>query len=126
MGDGLLEQMKYGNTMYYTDFSLKLLEDALYEISAAKLDFGQRTFVIRTGEQGARLFHNAVRNAMSGWTEFAVNGDALGVVRKTTSSLNKNALAAGFQFTEFSAPNGITVKLEVDHWYDDPVNILAA
>ena len=50
MGDGLLEQMKYGNTMYYTDFSLKLLEDALYEISAAKLDFGQRTFVIRTGE----------------------------------------------------------------------------
>ena len=121
MGDGLLEQMKYGNTMYYTDFSLKLLEDALYEISAAKLDFGQRTFVIRTGEQGARLFHNAVRNAMSGWTEFTVNGDALGVVRKTTSNLNKNALAAGFQFTEFSAPNGITVKLEVDHWYDDPV-----
>ena len=50
MGDGLLEQMKYGNTMYYTDFSLKLLEDALYEISAAKLDFGQRTFVIRTGK----------------------------------------------------------------------------
>ena len=72
-------------------------------------------------EQGARLFHNAVRNAMSGWTEFTVNGDALGVVRKTTSNLNKNALAAGFQFTEFSAPNGITVKLEVDHWYDDPV-----
>lgn len=77
-------------------------------------------------EQGARLFHNAVRHAMSGWTEFTVNGDALGVVRKTTSNLNKNALAAGFQFTEFSAPNGITVKLEIDHWYDDPVNILAA
>lgn len=121
MGDGLLAQMRYGNTYYYNTFSLKMLEDALYELSAAKLDFGDRTFVIRTGEIGAIMFHNAVRNAMSGWTEFTVNGDALGVVRKTSSPLNKNALAAGFQFTEFSAPNGVTVKLEVDNFYDDPV-----
>ena len=121
MGDGLLAQMKYGNTYYYNDFSLKMLEDALYELSAAKLDFGERTFVIRTGEQGAILFHNAVRNSLSGWTEFQINADNLGMVRKTTSPLNKNALAAGFQFTEFSAPNGVVVKLEVDNFYDDPV-----
>ena len=121
MGDGLLAQMKYGNTYYYNDFSLKMLEDALYELSAAKLDFGQRTFVIRTGEQGAILFHNAVRNSLSGWQEFQINADNLGMVRKTTSPLNKNALAAGFQFTEFSAPNGVVVKLEVDNFYDDPV-----
>lgn len=121
MGDGLLEQMKYGNTFYYNHFSLKLLEDALYELSAAKLDMKDRTFIIRTGEVGARLFHYAVRNAMSGWTEFAVNADQLGVVRKTNSPLNANALAAGFQFTEWSAPNGLVVKLEVDNWYDDPV-----
>lgn len=121
MGDGLLAQMKYGNTYYYNDFSLKMLEDALYELSAAKLDFGERTFVIRTGEQGAILFHNAVRNSLSGWQEFQINADNLGMVRKTTSPLNKNALAAGFQFTEFSAPNGVTVKLEVDNFYDDPV-----
>ena len=122
MGDGLLEQMKYGNTYYYNDFSLKLLEDALYELSAAKLDMKDRTFIIRTGERGAILFHNAVRNAMSGWTElFQVNADQLGVVRKANSPLNANALAAGFQFTEFSAPNGVTVKLEVDNFYDDPV-----
>jgi hypothetical protein len=121
MGDGLLAQMKYGNTYYYNTFSLKMLEDALYELSAAKLDFGQRTFVIRTGETGAILFHNAVRNAMSGWTEFDYNGDALGVVSKTTSPLHKNALKAGFQFTEFLAPNGVHIKLEVDNFYDDPV-----
>ena len=120
-GSGLLEQMKYGNTYYYNTFSLKLLEDALYELSAAKLDMGERTFIIRTGEIGAILFHNAVRNTMSGWTEFAVNADQLGIVRKTNSPLNKNALAAGYQFTEFSAPNGVTVKLEVDNFYDDPV-----
>lgn len=121
MGDGLLEQMKYGNTFYYNQFSLKLLEDALYELSASKLDMNDRTFIIRTGEVGARLFHYAVRNAMSGWTEFAVNADQLGVVRKTNSPLNANALAAGFQFTEWSAPNGLVVKLEVDNWYDDTV-----
>lgn len=122
MGDGLLAQMKYGNTFYYNDFSLKMLEDALYELSAAKLDFGERTFVIRTGEQGAILFHNAVRNSLSGWQEFQINADQLGMLTKTKSPLHKNAMAAtGMQFTEFSAPNGVTVKLEVDSFYDDPV-----
>jgi hypothetical protein len=122
MGDGLLAQMKYGNTYYYNDFSLKMLEDALYELSAAKLDFGDRTFVIRTGEQGAILFHNAVRNSLSGWQEFQINADQLGMLTRTNSPLHKNSMAAtGMQFTEFSAPNGVTVKLEVDSFYDDPV-----
>lgn len=42
--------MEVANTMYYNNFSLKLLEDALYELSAAKLDMGERTFVIKTGK----------------------------------------------------------------------------
>lgn len=50
MGDGLLEQMKYGNTFYYNNFNLKLLEDALYELSASKLSMEDRTFIIRTGK----------------------------------------------------------------------------
>lgn len=51
-GAGLYEQMEVANTFYYNDFSLKLLEDALYELSASKLDFGDRYFLIRTGERG--------------------------------------------------------------------------
>lgn len=51
-GSGLLEQMEVANTMYYNTFSLKLLEDALYELSAAKLDYGDRYFLIKTGERG--------------------------------------------------------------------------
>lgn len=43
------------------------------------------------------------------------------VVRHTTSPLNQNALVAGYQFTEYQAPNGIRVKIEVDPMYDDPV-----
>lgn len=121
MGDGLFAQMEVGNTIYYNDFSLKLLEDALYELSANKLDINERVFVLKTGMRGATLFHKAVLDTVSGWTQFTINGDNLGVVEKTQSNLHKNALAAGFQFTEFRAPNGVRVKVEVDNFYDDPV-----
>ena len=66
-------------------------------------------------------FHKAVLNTISGWTQFVFNGDALNVVEKTQSNLHTNALTAGFQFTEYEAPNGVRVKIEVDNFYDDPV-----
>ena len=44
--------MEYANTMYYNNFSLKLIEDALYELSASKLGMKDRVFVIKTGERG--------------------------------------------------------------------------
>lgn len=119
-GAGLYEQMEVANTMYYNTFSLKLLEDALYELSAAKLDFGDRYFVIKTGERGAIQFHKAVLNAVSGWTQFVTDGNAP-IIKKTSSNLHSNALAAGFQFTEFLAPNGVRVKVDVDPYYDDVV-----
>lgn len=50
MGAGLYEQMEVANTMYYYNFSLEMLEDALYELSASKLGFGDRHFVLKTGE----------------------------------------------------------------------------
>ncbi len=120
-GDGLFAQMEVANTIYYNTFSLKLLEDALYELSASKLEFGDRYFLIKTGEMGAIAFHKAVLNTVSGWTQFDLSGDALGVVKKTSSKLHSNALTAGFQFTEFLAPNGVRVKVEVDPYYDDRV-----
>lgn len=125
-GAGLLEQMEAGNTMYYNTFSLKLLEEALYSLSAAKLGFGERTFVIKTGEWGALQFHKEVLKTTSGWTQFVLDNSSIGVIEKTQSNLHSNALSAGFQFTEFKAPNGVRVKIEVDSFYDDPVNIIAA
>ena len=121
MGAGLYEQMSYGNTSHYNDFSLKILEDALYELSAAKLGFKERTFIIRTGERGAIQFHKAVLDTVSGWQKFQINGDAVGMVKKTNSPLHENALSAGFQFVEYLAPNGVKVKLDVDPYYDDVV-----
>ena len=121
-GAGLFEQMEVANTMFYNNFNIKLIEDALYELSAAKLSMGKdRYFVIYTGARGAIQFHKAVLKEISGWTQFVLNGDQLGVVQKTNSELHTNALAAGFQFVEYMAPNGIRVKIEVSPFYDDPV-----
>ena len=120
-GAGLFEQMEVANTMYYNKFSLKLLEDALYQLSAAKLEYGDRTFLIKTGERGAIQFHKAVLNVISGWTQFMLDNSSIGVIEKTQSVLHSNALSAGFQFVEYKAPNGVRVKLDVDPYYDDPV-----
>ena len=120
-GAGLYEQMEVANTSFYNDFSLKLIEDALYELSAAKLGMKDRYFLIKTGERGAIQFHKAILQTISGWQAFTLNGDALGIVKKTQSELHDNALSAGFQFVEYKAPNGVRVKIDVDPYYDDPV-----
>jgi hypothetical protein len=120
-GAGLFEQMEVANTSYFNSFSLKLLEDALYELSASKLDFGDRHFMIKTGERGAIAFHKEVLKEVSGWQTFVMDNSSVGAVQKTTSNLHSNALSAGFQFVEYKAPNGVRVKLDVDAFYDDPV-----
>ena len=120
-GSGLLEQMEVANTFYYNDFSLKLIEDALYQLSAAKLGLGERYFVIKTGERGCIQFHKAILKTISGWTQFIFNGDQMKVIEKTQTNLHSTGLSAGFQFVEYKAPNGVRVKVELDTWYDDPV-----
>lgn len=120
-GAGLFEQMEVANTMYYNTFSLKLLEDALYELSASKLDFGDRYFLIKTGERGAIQFHKEVLKTVSGWTQFVLDNSSIGVIQKTQSKLHQNSLSAGFQFVEYKAPNGVRVKIDVDPMYDDVV-----
>lgn len=121
-GDGIRVQLDRGNVIYYNKFSLKLLEEALLKISAAKIELGAgRHFTLHTGEYGAKLFSDAVRNAMSGWTEFEFNGDALGVVKKVSSPLHETSLSAGAQFTRYSAPMGVVVDVVVDALNDDPV-----
>lgn len=119
-GAGLREQMEVSNVLYYNKFSLKLIEDALYELSSAKLAMGDRLFILRTGERGAAQFHKAVKDMMSGWMPYAsVNNPA--VVQKVQSDLHDNALSVGYQFIEWRAPNGVKLKVEVDPFYDDPV-----
>lgn len=121
MGMGLFEQMEAASAVYYNDFSIELLEDLLYELSASKLDLKDRYFIINTGERGAIQFHKAILKTVSGWTQFVLDNSSLRVVEKTQSNLHSNALSAGFQFVEYKAPNGVRVKVNVIPMYDDPV-----
>lgn len=121
MGAGLYQQMECSNTMFYNTFSLKLIEDALYNLSAGKLDMKDRKFVLKTGERGAIQFHKAALDTMSGWTAVTVNADNVGLVRKVASPLHQNALSIGGQIVEYQAPNGMIISLDVDPYYDDPV-----
>lgn len=112
-GDGLRAQMAYGNTIYYNNFSLKLIEDALTEISTTKLGFGERRFILKTGERGTAQFHKAVLDTVSGWKAMSfLNAQNPAIISKTSSNLHDNAMSAGFQFTEFKAPNGVIVRLK--------------
>lgn len=121
MGDGIYPQVEVANTHYYNKFMLGLVEDIIYDLTENKIGFGDRTFVLKTGQQGAIKFHKSVKEETSGWINMAINADALGIVSKTSSPLHRNALKAGYQFTEWLAPNGIAVKVDVDNSYDDRV-----
>lgn len=122
MGAGLDEQLGWGGTIYYNTFSLKLLEDALFEVTEGKVAMNNRRVLLRTGERGAVLFHKAILNNVSGWQAIGyLNGQNASVINKTASPLHSNSLSAGFQFTEYKAPNGIILTLEVDSFYSDPV-----
>ena len=124
MGAGLREQMSYGNTYYYNEFDLKLIEDILFELSTGVLGFGERNFILETGERGADLFSKAVKNYISGWwtvDELKNSTNNPSTIQKTSSELHSNALTGGFQFTEFKFANNISVKVIVNPMYDNTV-----
>jgi len=122
-GSGIREQMEVSNTVYYNDFSLRFLTDMLTEISEGKLDIdyamGERKFMIKTGERGLIQFHEAATREALGWVALSDNNPA--VIEKTMSKYHPNSFKAGFQFTEWCAPNGVHVTVECDPFYDDKV-----
>jgi hypothetical protein len=119
MGDGLRVQCSAANVIYYNKFSLKVLEDAIYDL--LRNDSTGTKITIRTGMKGAMLIHKAIDNEVSGWSKFVLDGAAAGVVRKTSSPLHQNALSAGYMFVEYQSPMGAIINIQVDKSYDDPV-----
>ena len=124
MGAGLYEQMEVSNTDPYNNFSLKRFMDNIYQISRTKLGFGERKFLVKTGELGAIQFSTAALTDGSGWSPITYEYDAseLGILSKTSSKMNPHGGAYKFtapQVTEFIAPNGVYVKIDVDPFYDD-------
>ena len=120
-GSGIREQMEVSNTTTYNKFSIRMLEDLLSELCEGKLEFSQRKFMLRTGERGAAQFHRAVTAEASGWMALPFDNTNTNAIQKVQSKFHDNAYSAGFQFTEWRAPNNIHIMLEVDPMYDDKV-----
>jgi len=118
-GSGIREQMEVSNTTIYNTFSITLLESILYDISEAKLDMNDRTFLVRTGERGIIQAHKSILQEVSGWINLTENNPA--TYQTTSSPFHSNSFKAGYQFTEWLAPNGVRVIFEVDPMYDDKV-----
>ena len=122
-GAGLYEQIEMGNIIWYNDFSLRLVENALYDLFAGKEDFKDRKVTIRTGEKGGMLFQKAALKDGSGWKSmFDFNGDNLGLISKTTNAAAPHGGAlrvAVPQVTEFIAPMGVAITLDIDQSYDN-------
>lgn len=122
MGAGIREQQETSNYEMYHKFTLKLLNDMIFNmIDHLPKSAIPNTIVIRTGRRGALQFHEAVANEVSGWERWDLDAAALGMVRKVSSDLHSNALGAGYQFTEWHAPMNVNIRVEVDPMYDDPV-----
>lgn len=120
-GSGIREQMEVSNDRTYNRFSIRILEDMLSELCEGKLEWNERKFMLRTGERGAAQFHRAVMAEASGWAALPFDNTGTQSIQKTNSKFHSNAYVAGFQFTEWKAPNNIHIMLEVDPMYDDKV-----
>lgn len=120
-GAGFRQQMEAGNMQYYTKFSIGLVEDALYNISAGKLDFSKRKFVMRTGERGAILFSREAKKEMSGWIPlYSVNAPSYITKGPETNFTNGNAATiADLQVTRWLSANGLELTVMIDSSKDD-------
>lgn len=127
MGSGIFEQAEAGYTRYYNDTSsiMDYILDALYELSEGKIAFGDRKFIINTGERGALLFNRAAKENGSGWLPLGLQyseGNPPALTKTTAAFAPNNAVRmTDHQITEWQAPNGVFVKLNVDTFYDDKV-----
>lgn len=120
-GAGFRQQAEAGNQIYYTKFSLALVEDAIYDISVGKLDYKNRKFVIRTGERGAMLFSREAKKEMSGWLPLYGNTSTQPYITKgpSTDFAPNGVTVADLQVTRWIAGNGAEVTIMIDSSRDD-------
>ncbi len=120
-GSGFRQQQAAGNQTYYTKFSIGLIEDALYGVSAGKLDFNKRKFVIRTGERGAMLFSKAAKKEMSGWLPLYGGTSNTPYIKSgaSTDFAPNGVSVADLQVTKWMSANGLEVTIMVDSSKDD-------
>lgn len=120
-GSGFRQQQAAGNQTFYTKFSIGLIEDALYGVSAGKLDFSKRKFVIRTGERGAILFSKEAKKEMSGWLPlYGATSNTQYIKSGASTNFAPNGVSVtDLQVTKWLSANGLEVTIMVDSSKDD-------
>ena len=120
-GSGFRQQQEAGNQTYYTKFSIGLVEDALYGISAGKIDFSKRKFVLRTGERGAILFSKEAKKEMSGWLPLYGGTSNVPYMSKgpNTNFAANGVTVSDPQVTRWLSSNGLEVTIMIDSSKDD-------
>lgn len=117
-GNGLYTQMRRGaRVKYYNKFNIKELTDEIGKLCMnANMPMDKRKIVITTGELGMIWFHEAVERETSGWINVH---DEVGKIRKTNNESSSNALAAGYQYTEYLGPNNVLIQVQNMPYYND-------
>ena len=73
-------------------------------------------------ERGALLFNKAAKRTTSGWMPLLSTQNPAYYSRRNTNYAPDNGLSVtDYQVTEWKAPNGLVIELQVDAMYDDAV-----
>lgn len=121
-GSGFRQLMEMGNIQYYSKFTMDLLEEQLSAISAGKIDFNQRKFVIRTGEWGAKLINREAKKDVSGWLPMysVSNPSYFEKGPQTNFTPNGNGVTIkDYQVTRWITSSGLDVTIMIDSSKDD-------
>jgi hypothetical protein len=111
IGAGLLQQISPSNITTYTTLTLDLIDQFLSDLSYNIKGFGDRKFLMLTGEMGMREFDRVLREKASSYT----------IVDSKIITGSGQELTLSGQFTTYKGLNGI--ELTVKHFpiYDNPV-----
>lgn len=123
-GAGLYELMEQGgNTIYYNDSPLKMIEEGLYALFAGRVDFKDRAVTVRGGERGIAWLQKEASQDGSGWkSAYEFDAVALGLAKKASAAhapYGGGISVATPQVVEFIAPMGIKITFEVDQSKDN-------
>ena len=123
-GAGLYELMEQGgNTIYYNDSPLKMIEEGLYALFAGRTDFKDRAVTVRGGERGIAWLQKEASQEGSGWkSAYEFDAVALGLAKKASAAhapFGGGISVAAPQVVELIAPMGIKITFEVDQSKDN-------
>jgi len=121
-GAGLLEQTSVSDIHYYNDPAvvIPMIIECVRDHSS-NLPIQQRKWILNCGLNGAMLFHQWMKDNLGTFVPTNFTGDSLGIVKKVSNALHDTSLSVGSQYVEYRGPNGITITVNVEPFYDDSV-----